>query len=130
MHHAACRATPVVLHGLLCMVAIKPVLVLGLVPVQGPGLFLQPCVTLPQGQHAPRKAVSNLGGSAAANGQQRLAPELVAALVGAGRFVFDRIKRLKQDMAAARLEMLRGGSLFAAILCHWLHSCRHMCLPL
>jgi hypothetical protein len=77
-----------------------------------------------QGQHAPRKAASNLGGSAAAgNGQQRLAPELVAALVGAGRFVFDRIRRLKQDMAAARLEMLRGrfGSLgfrvWAARLC-------------
>ena len=69
-------------------------------------------------------------GSAAVNGQQRLAPELVAALVGAGRFVFDRIRRLKQDMAAARLEMLRGGSVFAVTLCDWLHRSRCMYLAL
>lgn len=62
-----------------------------------------------QAERAQRKPISNLGGSAAAaSAGQRLAPELVDAVVGAARFVFDRIGRLKQDMAAARLEMLRG----------------------
>lgn len=66
---------------------------------------------LVQGGRGPRRSSSNLGGSAAAAAgaaEQCLAPELVTAVVGAARFVFDRIGRLKQDMAAARLEMLRS----------------------